>query len=268
MTESFDKMYHEKGSKGMTNNKYYRVGAFYRNENSKAVIIQAYDRKEAEAWVPRVKEMLYPGENTENYRVSIFEFKLQINLSNLSHYRITVERPIKREFKDWEEENLYENSLAFDGIVEAEDEESAKSKFLEEWFDFYASDKRPEEYDLYVDEVPVKELIEKEQRMLRQKLIGDYARDYYGDMSVREFNEIMRQDESPEKDKMFYEELKKHLHRIRIVEHLEKRLDLERISHAEFNRICDGLCAAKAGDEFESINRAATEKYGKTDRTD
>ena len=247
---------------------YYRVGAFYRNEDSKAIIIQVHDRKEAGSWVPRVKEMLYPGEDTTNFRVSIFEFKLQINLSNLNHYRITVERPIKREFKDWEEENIYDNSLTFDGIVEAEDEESAKSKFLEEWFDFYALDKKPEEYDLYVDEVPIKELIEKEQRMLRQRLIGNYARDHYGDMSVREFNRMMRQDDSTEKDKMFYEELKNHLHRIRIVEYLEKRLDIERITYAEFNRICDELCAAKVGDEFEKINRAATEKYGKEGITD
>lgn len=267
-TESFDKMYYEKGKRCMTNSKYYRVGAFFRSEDSKQIIIQVHDRKEAEAWVPRVKEMLYPGENTENYRVSIFEFKLQINLSNLNHYRITVERPVKREFKDWEEENIYDNSLAFDGIVEAEDEESAKSKFIEEWFDFYSLGKKPEEYDLYVDEVLVKELIEKEQRMLRQRLISSYARDRYGDMPVREFCKMMRQDESPEKDKMFYEELKNHLHRLRIVEYLEKRLDLERITHAEFNRICDELCAAKVGDEFERINRAATEKYGKEGITD
>ena len=242
---------------------FYRVGAFYRNEDSKAIIIQVHDRKEAEAWVPRVKEMLYPGEDTTNFRVSIFEFKLQINLSNLNHYRITVERPVKREFKDYAEENVCDNSLAFDGIVEAEDEESAKSKFLEEWFEFYALDKKPDEYDFYIDEVPIKELIEKEQRMLRQKLIGKYAQDHYGDMSAREFCRIMRQDESPEKDRMFYEELKNHLQRIRIVEYLEKRLDLERITYAEFNRICNELCVAKVGDEFEKINRAATEKYGK-----
>ena len=104
--------------------------------------------------------------------------------------------------------------------------------------------------------------------MLRQRLIGNYARDHYGDMSVREFNRMMRQDDSTEKDKMFYEELKNHLHRIRIVEYLEKRLDLERITYAEFNRICDELCAAKVGDEFEKINRAATEKYGKDGITD
>ena len=124
---------------------YYRVGAFYRNENSKAIIIQVHDRKEAESWVPRVKAMLYPGEDTANFRVSIFEFKLQINLNNLNHYRITVERPIKRDFKDWGEENLYDNSLAFDGIVEANDIEDAKVKFMEEWFNFYSLGKKPEE---------------------------------------------------------------------------------------------------------------------------
>ena len=247
---------------------FYRVGAFYRNKDRKEVIIQAYDRKEAETWVSGAKEMLYPGEDTTNFRVSIFEFKLQINLSNLNHYRITVERPVKREFKDYAEENVYDTSLTFDGIVEAEDEESAKSKFLEEWFEFYALDKKPDEYDFYVDEVPIKELIEKEKRMLRQKLIGRYSDKHYGDMSVREYCRIMRQDESPEKDRMFYEELKNHLQRIRIVEYLEKRLDLERITYAEFNRICNELCVAKVGDEFEKINRAANERYGKEGITD
>lgn len=247
---------------------YYRVGAFYRNENSKAIIIQVHDRKEAESWVPRVKAMLYPGEDTADFRVSIFEFKLQINLNNLNHYRITVERPIKRDFKDWEEENLYDNSLAFDGIVEANDIEDAKVKFMEEWFDFYSLGKTPEEYDFYVDELTVDELIEKEQRMLRQRLIGEYAREHYGDMSVREFSRMMREDESPEKSRMFYEGLKELLRLLRLTDYLEKRLDTEKLSHSEFCKIRDELCTAKVGDEFEKINRAATEKYGKEGVTD
>ena len=49
---------------------YYRVGAFYRNENSKAIIIQVHDRKEAESWVPRVKAMLYPDEDLKTWERS------------------------------------------------------------------------------------------------------------------------------------------------------------------------------------------------------
>ena len=64
--------------------------------------------------------MLYPDENTENYIVSIFEFKLQNNLNNLNHYRITVERPIKREFKDEWEECDYMYAESFDALIEAE----------------------------------------------------------------------------------------------------------------------------------------------------
>ena len=212
--------------------------------------------------------MLYPGENTADYRVSIFEFKLQINLNNLNHYRITVERPIKREFQDWEEENIYDNSLAFDGIVEAEDVEDAKAKFMEEWFDFYSLGKKPEEYDIYVDEVPIEELVEKEQRMLRQRLISEYAREHYGDMSVREFSQMMREDESPEKTKMYYEGLKALLKWLRVTDYLEKRLDAKKLTHSEFCRIRDELRAARVGDEFEKINRAATENYGKEGVTD
>ena len=75
----------------MNKTRYFRVGAFYRDENSKEIIVQCYDRKEAEGWIDRAKEMLYPGENTDGFIVTVFEFKLQINLNNLNHYRITVD---------------------------------------------------------------------------------------------------------------------------------------------------------------------------------
>ena len=142
----------------MKKRKYFRVGAFFRDENSKSVIVQCYDRKEAENWIPRVKAMLYPGEDTGNFRVRVFEFKLQINLNNLNHYRITVERPIQRELKDFDEEMEYDNSLAFDAVVEADNEEEAKGIFFSDWFGFYALGKKPDEYDIYVDEVPLEEM--------------------------------------------------------------------------------------------------------------
>ena len=247
----------------MTKQRYYRVGAFFRDENRKSVIVQCYDRKEAENWIPGVKAMLYPGENTENYKVRIFEFKLQINLSNLNHYRIVVERPIQREFKDFDEEMEYDNSLAFDAVVEADDEEGAKEVFFQDWFDFYALGKKPEEYDIYVDEVPLEEMIEKEQRMLRQRLISKYAAENFGDMSVREFNQMMRRDDEEEQNQMFYKALADHLKMVRMAEYLEKRLDTDKLTHAEFCKIRDELCVAKVGDEFEKINLAATAKYGR-----
>ncbi|MBP3605344.1 MAG: hypothetical protein J6J66_01970 [Clostridia bacterium] len=247
----------------MTKQRYYRVGAFYRDENSKSVIVQCYDRKEAENWIPGVKAMLYPGENTENYKVRIFEFKLQINLSNLNHYRIVVERPMQREFKDFDEEMEYDNSLAFDAVVEADDEEEAKEIFFQDWFDFYALGKKPEEYDIYVDEVPLEEMIEKEQRMLRQRLISKYVAENFGDMSVREFNQMMRRDDEEEQNQMFYKALADHLKMVRMAEYLEKRLDTDKLTHAEFCKIRDELCVAKVGDEFEKINLAATAKYGR-----
>ena len=106
----------------MNKTRYFRVGAFYRDENSKEIIVQCYDRKEAEGWIDRAKEMLYPGENTDEFIVTVFEFKLQINLNNLNHYRITVERPLKREFKDEWEECDYLTAQAFDALIEAENE--------------------------------------------------------------------------------------------------------------------------------------------------
>ena len=242
---------------------YYRVGAFYKDENKKQIIVQCYDRKEAEQWIPKAKEMLYPDENTENYIVSIFEFQLQINLNNLNHYRITVERPIKREFKDEWEECDYMSAESFDALIEAENEVAAKEKFLSEYFGLYTQDRTPDEYDIYADEVPIEKVIEDEQRMLRQRLISKYAAENFGDMSVREFNQMMRRDDEEEQNQMFYKALAEHLKRIRMTEYLEKRLDTDKLSHAEFCKIRDALCLAKIGEEFEKINLAATAKYGK-----
>jgi uncharacterized membrane-anchored protein YjiN (DUF445 family) len=242
---------------------YYRVGAFYKDENKKQIIVQCYDRKEAEQWIPKAKEMLYPDENTENYIVSIFEFQLQINLNNLNHYRITVERPIKREFKDEWEECDYMSAESFDALIEAENEVAAKEKFLSEYFGLYTQGRTPDEYDIYADEVPIEKVIEDEQRMLRQRLISKYAAENFGDMSVREFNQMMRRDDKVEQNQMFYKALSEHLKRIRMTEYLEKRLDTDKLSHAEFCKIRDALCLAKIGEEFEKINLAATAKYGK-----
>ena len=51
--------------------------------------------------------------------------------------------------------------------------------------------------------------------------------------------------------------------RIRMTEYLEKRLETDKLSHAEFCEIRNALCSAKIGEEFEKINLAATAKYGK-----
>lgn len=247
----------------MTKQRYFRVGAFYRDENSKSVIVQCYDRREAETWIPGAKAMLYPGENTEDFRVHIFEFQLQINLNNLNHYRITVERPVERAGTDFDEETDYDGSLTFDAVVEAKDADEAKKMFFEDWFDLYARGHKPEEYDIYIDEIPLEEMIEKEQRMLKHRLICRYASEKLKDLPAGEFVRLMREDDSDEKDQMYYEELRDLLKRLRLSAYLEKRLETDKLSHAEFCEIRDALCSAKAGEEFERINFAATEKYGK-----
>jgi uncharacterized membrane-anchored protein YjiN (DUF445 family) len=243
--------------------RYFRVGAFYRDENSKEIIVQCYDREEAEGWIDRAKEMLYPGENTDGFIVTVFEFKLQINLNNLNHYRITVERPLKREFKDEWEECDYLTAQAFDALIEAENEIDAKEKFINEHFKMYTQDRTPEQYDIYVDEVPVEKVIEDEQKMLRQRLIGKYISEKYGDISVREYNQMMRRDDENEKNTMFYKALSEHLKRLRMSEYLESRLDTSKLSYADFCTIRSGLCSAKSNEEFEKINLAAVSKYGK-----
>ena len=247
----------------MKKTKYYRIGAFYRNDNSRSVIVQCHDRKEVENWIPRVKEMLYPEENTDGYMVNVLGFQLPINQHNLNHYRITVSRPIDGAVDEDYEDEEFDNSLYIDVIVAAMDENSAKEIFFDEWFEAYASGKQREEYDIYVDEVSLGELIETEERMLRNRLIYKYASESFGDMTVQEFSRIMQDDDSEEKNRMYYEGVKNLLKSLRLSEYIEERLDTSKMTHAEFLKIKDQLCSAKIGDEFEKINREAIEKYGK-----
>ena len=244
--------------------KYYRVGAFYRDENKKSVIVQCYDRKEAEAWIPRVKEMLFPMENSKDFRASIHEFKLKIKKNELNHYRITVERPVEHNFKDEWEECDYLSAESFDALVEAADEAEARAKFLNESFRLYTTDRAPEQYDIYIDEVPLCEVIKDEQKRLRRRLINKHLCEKYGDIPVGEFVKLMRTVDEND-DEAFYEALKEHLKRIRLSEYLEKRLDASRLLHSEFSKILDELCAARGCEDFEKVNRTAVEKYGKED---
>ena len=99
--------------------------------------------------------------------------------------------------------------------------------------------------------------------MLRQRLISKYVAENFGDMSVREFNQMMRRDDKDEQNQMFYKALSEHLKQLRMSEYLEKRLDTTKLSHAEFCKIRDSLCSTKVGEEFEKINLTAIAKYGK-----
>ena len=77
--------------------------------------------------------------------------------------------------------------------------------------------------------------------MLRQRLISKYAAENFGDMSVREFNQMMRRDDEEEQNQMFYKALSEHLKMLRMTEYLEKRLNTEELPYSEFCKIRDGL---------------------------
>ena len=247
----------------MTKQRYFRVGAFYRDENVNSVTVQCRDRKTAEEFIPKIKEMLYPGENSENYEVRISEFKLPINRNRLNHFRITVKRPVSRASYDECEEDDYMNAEAFDALIEAEDEAATKEKFISEYFETYSYSRDLCNYDIYVDEEALENVLEERQRMLRQRLISKYATDTYGDLSLSEFNRMMRRNDNEEQNQMFCKALSEHLKKLRMTEYLEKRLETDKLSHAEFCEFRDALCVAKNSEDFKKINLTAITKYGK-----
>ena len=245
----------------MNQTKYYRVGAFHRSGNTNQVIIRARDREEAKGWVDRVKQMLYPGEDTSDYPTSIFEFKLQINLNNLNHYRIIVERP-KKCTDEWD--GLLYVSRSFDALIEAKNEDEARKIFLDEYFSSYAQGNKPEDYDIYADEIPLKQLLENELEHFRVRLANKYITDKFGDLSVREYTRLMRDiSDAEEKEQIFYKSLTEHLKSLRITEYLEKRINSEMLSHDEFCKIKEKMENAKNKDEFEDVHIKAIKKYGK-----
>ena len=245
---------------------YYRVGAFYKDENRKEIMVQVPNRASAEAMVPQVKQILFPGEDIENYPVRIFEFKLQVNLNRLNHYRITVYRPAERIYTDEQEEMLYESAEAFDEVVEADTEEEAKATFLRDYFESYAVGRSPDEYELYVDEVPLSELIKGEEERLLGRIVNGYMREKYGHLPLREYARLMRAQDSGQSDEIRYEALQAFSRALSITEYMEKKLDTASLTYNEFCVIRNQLRAAKTGEDFCRINLEIMERYGRKGR--
>ena len=146
-------------------------------------------------------------------------------------------------------------------VICAVSREEAVAKFIGTQYEPDERPETPEQYGIYVEEVPLETLIAEEMEMLRSRITWKYMADTYGDISVGEF--AIRSKDPQERDRMFYEGLQTALKRFRMSEYLEKRLDLTKLTYAEFSEICSALCAAKAREELEKIHIAAIEKYGK-----
>ena len=228
---------------------FYRVTIFEKNDNHREMIVKADSKESAMALIPAAKAFLFPGEDTSEYLAYPSTIHLDVMSAKVPHWRITVIRPTQPR-NELEECDLGTMEMT----VEAENEEDAIRQAKEEI-------KCPAEF--YAREITVEELIAEEEISLRYRIKEDYIFAKYGDVSVREFNRLMREQINGEKNGFYYEALRFFVGKTRLRYALERCIDLERISAAEYNALISRLPLTNNRAEFELILNEAKEKYGK-----
>lgn len=171
------------------------------------------------------------------------------------YYRITLS-PKKFETKSYNYDDMDELPWTYDDVIKAENEMKAIAIVEENVL-------KPEklklgDVNLEIKEISITDCIERELGFLRQRIMNDFIIDAYGDVSIREFNEIMR--ESDNNDELYYETLKSYMKRKRIISFLKRSDAFEHLTAKEFFEFVDRLLKANA-EEFGLIEKELKEKY-------
>ena len=171
------------------------------------------------------------------------------------YYRITL-NPKKFETKSYNYDDMDELPWTYDDVIKAEDE--AKAIAIVEENVLNPEKLKLEDVNLEVKEISITDCIERELGFLRQRIMNDFILDTYGDVSIREFNKIMR--ESDTNDELYYEALKSYMKRKRIVSFLKRSKAFERMTAKDFFAFVGRLSKSNA-EEFDLIEKELNEKY-------
>jgi hypothetical protein len=171
------------------------------------------------------------------------------------YYRITLS-PKKFETKSYNYDDMDELPWTYDDVIKAENEMKAIAIVEENVL-------KPEklklgDVNLEIKEISITDCIERELGFLRQRIMNDFIIDTYGDVSIREFNKIMR--ESDNNDELYYETLKSYMKRKRIISFLKRSNAFERMTAKDFFEFADRFSKADA-EEFSLIEKELNEKY-------
>ena len=229
---------------------FYKVTMIEKNDNYREMIVKAESKEAAVAMIPAAKDFLFPGEDTSEYLAYHCMVHLDVMGAQVPHWRITVIRP--HTDAEYDAEEFGDTSFVL--TLEAESHEQAIQFALEEVH--YP-------VEAYAEEVPVEALIAEMESNLRYRIKSDYILAKYGDVSVREFNRLMRKEVNDEKNRFYYDALQFFLGKTRLRNALERSIDLEKISAAEYNALISRLPLANDHTEFEIILNEAKEKYGR-----
>ncbi len=127
----------------------------------------------------------------------------------------------------------------FEWIVEADSEEDAKSKLMEN------------ERCIDIRVISIEERIEREENDLRQAIKWEYIYRRYGDVSIREFSKIQKQ--LNEDGEIYYKALVDFNKAQRLSKRLARRKDFGSITMTEYNQLLNKLIDAKTEEEFNAI---------------
>ena len=231
---------------------FYKVTIIEKNDNHREMIVKADSKKAAAAMIPAAKAFLFPGEDTSGYIAFPERVHIDVMGAQVPHWRITVIRPVSREQDEWEECGPGTGEMT----LEAESAEDAIRQVKEEI-------KCPAEF--YAREVPIAEMIAEEKAHLERMIHEAYVLDQHGDVSVREFNRLMREKfrDTEEKERHEYEALRHFFGKIHFHKMLARKLDLTKLSAAEYDALIAELQRTKEREPFMNIFDKAVEKYGK-----
>ncbi len=109
----------------------------------------------------------------------------------------------------------------------------------------------------------VEALIAEEETMLKRRIIGEYVEKSLGDISLKEYGELMLEENAQKRNEVYYEGLRCHLRGIRMSSHYSKCLDMERISAARFAEAMSALSRAATVEERERIEKELLRPYFK-----
>ncbi len=235
--------------------KYYRIAAWEKDENTKEVIVKADTREEALTQVEGAKAFLFPGEDTSNYRASVWGFTLTVNVgTEVPHYRITVSRPTETAHEEKDDEWMDLGPKSYEWIEKAEDEEAAKEKMRTS---LREDGEDPEKYHIYADEMALEQCISEEELRLfgivRSTYLSQYRHKYRErDMTVREYSEMSKVLEDGNTE-LYYEALKYFCKLTRMRSSLSRMKDFPAMSAKEIEELAEALAKTKTKEECDEI---------------
>ncbi len=139
-----------------------------------------------------------------------------------------------------------EGTGSFEWVVEADSEEDAKSKLMEN------------EHCEEIREISLKERIEREENELRQAIKWEYVYRRYGDVPIREFSKIQKQ--LNEDGEIYYKALVDYNKAQRLSKRLSRRKDFGSLTMAEYKELLNKLVDAKTEEEFNAILQSVDKK--------